>query len=63
MMFSKLSIRLNQIRKKSWSAPTIMTVFILISMIVVFSFEAIGLAKKEKNLELRMTTPEISKIL
>ncbi len=63
MMFSKVSIKLNQLRKKNWSAPTIMSVFILISMIIVFSFEAIGLAKKEKNLEFRMTTPEISKIL
>jgi len=63
MMFSKVSIKLNQLRKKSWSAPTVMTVFILISMIIVFSFEAIGLTNKEKNLEFRMTTPEISKIL
>jgi hypothetical protein len=48
----------NQIRKKNWSAPTIMAVFIFVCMIIVYSFEIIGLAKKEKNLIYRNTTPE-----
>lgn len=41
------------VRKTNWSAPTTMGVFILICMIIIFSFEAIGLANKEINLEHR----------
>jgi hypothetical protein len=36
-----------------WSAPKKMTLFILICMIVVFSFESLGLTNKEGNLEIR----------
>ena len=46
------------IRKKNWSAPAIMSVFILICMLIVYSFEAIGLLNKERNLMLRSTKPE-----
>ena len=48
----------NQFRKQNWSAPTIMTVFIIVCMIVIYSMESLGLANKEKNLEFRYTTPE-----
>lgn len=59
MMFSRnLMKKANQIRKQNWSAPTIMSVFIVCSMILVFSFESIGLLNKEKNLDFRITTPE-----
>jgi hypothetical protein len=51
----------NQFRKQNWSAPTIMTVFIIICMIVIYSVECLGLANKEKNLEFRHITPENSK--
>ncbi len=61
-MFSKFFKKANQIRKQNWSAPAIMTVFIIVSMVIIFSMESLGLAKKEKNLEFRHTTPEKSKI-
>ena len=41
------------IRIQNWSAPSIMTVFIIMCMIVVYSFETIGLFRKETNLEHR----------
>lgn len=43
----------NRIRKRKWSAPAVMSVFILICMIVVFSFESLGILNKDKNLEYR----------
>ncbi len=51
----------NQFRKQNWSAPTIMSAFIVVCMVLVFSFESIGLLNKEKNLDFRITTPETSK--
>ena len=38
-----------------WSAPAIMTAFLFISMIFIFSIESMGLSNKEKNVELRVT--------
>jgi hypothetical protein len=38
---------------QNWSAPKKMTVFILICMILVFSFESLGLTNKEGNLDIR----------
>ena len=56
----KAIMKLNNLRKKQWSAPATMTVFILICMLIVFSMEALGLTNKEKNLQLRkMTYKEI----
>ena len=61
MKISKILItKAKYIRKQNWSAPTIMSVFIIICMIIVFSFETMGLANKERNLEFRHTTPEKS---
>ena len=61
-MFNKRFIRkANQFRKQNWSAPAIMSVLILVGMIIIFSFETIGLTNKEKNLELRSNAPEKSK--
>lgn len=45
---------------KSWSAPTFMTVFICICMIIIFSFESLGLTNKDKNLEFRKTSLQTS---
>ncbi len=58
----KLNImkKVNQIRKQNWSAPAIFSVFITICMIIIYSFETLGLTNKERNLEQRYTTPEIS---
>ncbi len=62
-MFSKKFVKkANQFRKQNWSAPTIMSVFIIVCMVFIYSFETIGLLNKEKNLDFRITTPEQSKI-
>jgi hypothetical protein len=50
--------KINRIRKKNWSAPTIMGAFILTCMIIIYSFEYLGLTNKEKNLDHRITNPE-----
>ena len=50
--------KLCQLRKKNWSAPAIISVFILICMIIVYSFESLGLLNKEKNLDMRFSNPE-----
>lgn len=55
---NKATKKFNSIRKKNWSAPTIMAAFIIICMILIYGFETLGLAKKEKNLEYRSTAPE-----
>ena len=61
MKISKILLtKAKQIRKQNWSAPATMSVFIIICMIIVFSFESMGLANKERNLEFRHTTAEKS---
>jgi hypothetical protein len=58
-MFSKNFVRkANQFRKQNWSAPTVMSVFIIICMIIIFSMESLGLSNKERNLQFRHVTPE-----
>ena len=37
-------------RNRTWSAPMFMSVFIIVSMLLVFSFEQIGIFRKESNL-------------
>jgi hypothetical protein len=62
MMFTQNFVKkANQVRKQNWSAPTIMTTFLVICMLFIYSFECIGLLNKEKNLDWRITTPEKSK--
>ncbi len=56
--FHELGKKINRIRKKNWSAPTIMGVFIIICMIIIYSFESLGLFNKERNLDYRISTPE-----
>ena len=64
MLFNKSFFRkANQFRKQNWSAPSIMGVFIIICMCVIFGFEALGLAQRHKNLDMRVTAPEKSKII
>lgn len=53
--------KFNQIRKQNWSAPTTMSVFIIICMICIFSLETIGLLNKEKNLNYRLSNSDIIK--
>jgi hypothetical protein len=55
---TKFVKKVNHIRHQNWSAPAIMGAFIFICMIVIFSFESLGLTNKEKNLQYRITTPE-----
>lgn len=52
--------KFNQFRKQNWSAPTIMSVFIAICMLCIFSLETIGLLNTSRNLPYRMGAPEIS---
>lgn len=55
MLFVKKCLgKVNQMRKQNWSAPAIMTVFILICMFLVFSFESIGVLRRENNLNHRV---------
>jgi hypothetical protein len=54
-----VSKKVNHIRKQNWSAPAIMSFFIVCCMIVIYGVESMGLANKEKNLEYRSTAPEI----
>lgn len=42
-----------------WSAPAIISAFLFICMIVIFSVESLGLANREKNLEFRRTSLQI----
>ena len=48
------------LRKKNWSAPTIMSAFILFCMLLVYGFETLGLLNKERNLDMRSSNPESS---
>jgi hypothetical protein len=59
MMFANnLFKKANQIRKQNWSAPTIMSAFIILCMFIVYSFETIGILNKERNINFRITSPE-----
>jgi hypothetical protein len=57
----KVINRIKHLRRKNWSAPITMSVFIIICMIVVFSFETLGLSNKERNLEYRKSREIIHK--
>jgi len=48
--------------KQRCFAHTIFGLFIVICMIIVLSFETIGLARKEMNIDYRIITPETSKV-
>ena len=52
-MKSKRAQSNNNHKKTSWSAPATMAAVFLIGMILIFSFESLGLAKRELNLERR----------
>jgi len=59
MKLAKSTInKLYLLRKKNWSAPAIISAFILVCMIIVYSFETIGLLNKERNLDMRFSYPE-----
>ena len=60
-LFSKNFLRqVYRLRKQQWSAPTVMSILIIFFMILVFTFESIGLLNKEKNLDFRSNAPEKS---
>ena len=46
------------LRIKNWSAPFTMSIFIIFCMIVIFSFESLGLSNKEKNIDFRRCSHE-----
>merc|ERR1711934_483610 len=59
MMFANKIVRkANQIRKQNWSAPSVMSAFIIFCMFMVYSFETIGILNKDRNIDFRITTPE-----
>jgi hypothetical protein len=58
MKFKNPLKKFNSIRKKNWSTPAIISVLILIMMILVYSFESLGLLNKERNLDMRLSNPE-----
>jgi hypothetical protein len=55
-----LNRKLNEIKKRNCSAPFTLTVFLITSMLIIFSLESLGLLRKEKNLDYRIPTPEIN---
>jgi len=52
--------KVKDFKTQNCSAPFTLTVFLIISMIIIFSLESIGVLRKEKNLDYRISTPEIS---
>ena len=52
-MKNRKALSNTQHKKTSWSAPATMAVVFLIGMLLIFSFESLGLAKRELNLEHR----------
>ncbi len=54
--------KLNKIRKQKWSGPLVIAIFLIFSMLMVFSLETLGIFQKEKNLESRTVTTTKSKL-
>merc|ERR1719469_985607 len=44
--------------KQNWSAPTVMTVIICFFMLLIHSFETIGILNGNRNIEIRIQSPE-----
>merc|ERR1711957_158094 len=44
--------------KQNWSAPTVMTVIICFFMLLIHSFETIGIFNGNRNIEIRIQSPE-----
>lgn len=59
----KLSLRFYRFRHQNWSAPSLVSFFLVACMIIIYSFETLGLLHKEKNLEYRLKSTEFSKII
>jgi len=60
-MLSKTSLR-NQAKKlykKTLAGPGKFGIFILLCIIIIFSFESLGLTNKEKNLEVRIVNKKV----
>jgi hypothetical protein len=58
-VYSNITTKMNKIRKQNWSAPAIMTVFLLFCMLLIYGLENIGLMNKERNLLYRHVSPEL----
>ena len=48
-----LKIKARKLAKQTWAGPGKFGVFIVICIIVIATFESLGLSNREKNLELR----------
>lgn len=46
--------KFNQIRKQNWSAPAIMSAFIIACMLCIFSLESLGLLNNSQNINNRI---------
>ena len=44
--------------KNDWSAPTLLTLLLLVSLFLIFSLENLGLMNSSKNVNYRLTSPE-----
>lgn len=44
--------------KKEWSAPTLISILLLISLFIMFSLETIGLMNSQNNVSYRLASPE-----
>ncbi len=55
------SKKIYYIKKQQWSAPTIMTVVICFLMLLIHSFETVGILNAERNVEHRIHTSENGK--
>ena len=55
-----LSKKVKDFKTQNCSAPFTLTVFLITCMIIIFSLESIGIMNKEKNLDYRIATPEIT---
>lgn len=52
--------RVIDLKKQNCSAPFTLSVFLIACMIMIFSLESLGILQKEKNLDYRLPTPEVS---
>mmetsp|Transcript_2298 Transcript_2298/g.2361 ORF Transcript_2298/g.2361 Transcript_2298/m.2361 type:complete len:161 (-) Transcript_2298:61-543(-) len=62
MRIAKMALmrKFNDFKKQTCSAPFTLTVFLISSMLIIFSLESLGLLRKEKNLDYRIPTPEVT---
>jgi len=58
MFTNKLINKANSIRKQNWGVISIIFTFLFFCLIIIFSFETLGLAGRQSNLDSRLNSPE-----